>query len=36
LKKGRYVGTWASAQSLWISSPTTKHNNFGGVRIQGI
>jgi len=34
LKKGRYVGIQASAQSVQVSSPTTKQSNFGGVRIR--
>jgi hypothetical protein len=32
LKKGRYVGTRASAQSMRVSSPTTKQTNSKGVR----
>jgi hypothetical protein len=34
LKKGRYVGTQASAQSMQVNSPTTKQNNSRGVRAR--
>jgi hypothetical protein len=36
LKKGRYVGTQASAQSMQVSSPTTKQGNSGDVQTRRI
>jgi len=34
LKKSRYVGTQANAQSVQVSSPTTKQSNFGGLNLN--
>jgi hypothetical protein len=34
LKKGRYVGTQASAQSVQVSSPTTKQSNSKGLNLN--